>query len=62
MLPRKSSHLKKLVNKDWSKRFSLSDFAVNVVGVWLEYQGITSTAETQDDLYNYLAEEMIYNT
>ena len=48
--------------KDWSKRFNMYFFAMNVVGVWLEYQGITRTAETQADFYNYLAEEMIYNT
>ena len=35
---------------------------MNVVGVWLAYQGITGTAETQADFYNYLAEEMIDNT
>ena len=35
---------------------------MNVVDVWLEYQGITGTAETQYDLYNYLAEDMIDKT
>ena len=35
---------------------------MNVVDVWLAYQGITGTAETQADLYNYLSEEIIYNT
>ena len=35
---------------------------MNVVDVWLAYQCITGTAETQDDFYNYLAEEMINNT
>ena len=48
--------------KDWSKRFNLSVFAMNVVDVWLEYQGITEMADTQADFYNYLAEEMIDNT
>ena len=49
-------------NKDWSKRFNLSVFAINVVNFWLAYQGITGTAETQADLYNYLAEDIIDNT
>ena len=35
---------------------------MNVADVWLAYQGITRTAETQADFYNYLAEEMIDNT
>ena len=35
---------------------------MNVVDVWLIYQGINGTAETQADLYNFLAEEMIDNT
>ena len=35
---------------------------MNVVDTWLEYQGITRTADNQYDLYNYLAEEMINNT
>ena len=52
---------KKLGTKDWSKRFNRSVFEVNVVNIWLAYQGITKTAENQDDFYNYLAEEMIYN-
>ena len=52
----------KLGTKDWSKRFNISIFAMNVVDVWLEYQGITGTAETQADFYNYLDEEMIDNT
>ena len=34
---------------------------MNVVHVWLAYQGITRKADTQADLYNYLAEEMIDN-
>ena len=33
-----------------------------MVNVWLAYQGITSTAKNQADLYNYLNEEMIDNT
>ena len=33
-----------------------------MVNVWLEYQVITRTAETQFDLYNCLDEEMIDNT
>ena len=53
---------KKLGTKDWSKRFNLSVFAMNVVDVWLAYQGITGTAETQADFRNYLAEDMIDNT
>ena len=48
--------------KDWSKQFNLSVFAMNVVNVWLAYKVITGTAETQDDFYNYLAEEMIDDT
>ena len=40
---------KKLVTKDWSKRFNISVFAMNVVDVWFEYQGITGTEETQPD-------------
>ena len=40
---------KKLGTKDWSKRFNLSVFAMNVVDVWLAYQGITRTEETQAD-------------
>ena len=33
-----------------------------MVNVWLEYQGITRTAKIQTDFYNYLVEEMMYNT
>ena len=33
-----------------------------MVNVWLAYQGITGTAETPADFYNYLAEYMIDNT
>ena len=53
---------KKFGTKDWSKRFNLSVFAMNVVDVWLAYQGITRKAEIQADFYNYLAEEIIDNT
>ena len=35
---------------------------MNVVDVWLSYQGINRTTEIQANFYNYLAEEMIYNT
>ena len=42
--------------KDWLKRFNLSVFAMNVVDVWLAYQGITGMAETQAGFSNYLAE------
>ena len=35
---------------------------MNVVNVWLAYQGINRTAETQSDFYHYLAKEMIDNT
>ena len=52
----------KLGTKYWSKWFNISDFAINVVDVWLAYQGITGTTDTQSDLYNYLYKEMIYNT
>ena len=52
----------KLGTKDWSKRFDISVFAINVANVWLEYQVITRTAETQDYFYNYLSENMINNT
>ena len=34
---------------------------MNVVNVWLAYQGITRMADIQANLYNYLAEEMIDN-
>ena len=53
---------KKLGTKYWSKRFNISVFVINVDDGWLAYQGITGTAETQADFYNYLAEEMIDNT
>ena len=46
---------KKSDTKNWSKWFNLSVFAVDVVNVWLEYRCITRTADTQDDLYNYLS-------
>ena len=45
---------KKLGTKDQLKRFNLSIFAMNVVDVWLEYRGITGTAETQAYVYSYL--------
>ena len=51
-----------MVTKDWLKRFNLSVFEMNVVNVWLEYQGITGTVETQSGFYNYLAEDMIDKT
>ena len=35
---------------------------MNVVDVWLAYQGITGTAEIGADFYNYIAEEKIDNT
>ena len=35
---------------------------MNVVDVWLAYQGITRTVEIQAGFHNYLAEEMIDNT
>ena len=35
---------------------------MDVFNVWLAYQGITSTEDTQADFYNYLAEDIIYNT
>ena len=35
---------------------------MNVVDVWLAYQGITRTTDTQADFHNYYAEEMIDNT
>ena len=41
---------KKSGTKDWSKRFNLSVFVINMVDVWLEYQGINSMEETQYDL------------
>ena len=41
---------KKLGTKDWSKRFNLSVFAMNVVNIWLVYQGINGMAYTQADL------------
>ena len=51
-----SLDIKKLGAKDWSKRFNLSVFAMNVVDVWLAYQGATRTAEIRSDFYNYLDE------
>ena len=53
---------KKLGTKDWPKLFNISVFAMNMADVWLSYQRITETAETQSDFYNYISEEMIYNT
>ena len=50
-----------LGTKYWTKGFNLSVFAMNVVNVWLAYQGITRMADIQANLYNYLAEEMIDN-
>ena len=35
---------------------------MNVVNVWLEYQGITGATDTLADFYNYITEEMIDNT
>ena len=35
---------------------------MNVVDVWLAYQGITRTAGTQAYFYNYLAEDMLDKT
>ena len=50
---------KKFGTKNWLKRFNLSIFSINVAGVWLEYQGITRTANIQTYLYNYMAKGMI---
>ena len=44
------------------KRFNLSVFAMNVVDVWLSYQGIIETKEPQSDFHNCCVEEMIDNT
>ena len=52
----------KLGTKDWSNRFNLYTFGVDVVDVWLEYQGITRTSEIQPEFYNYLDEYMLDNT
>ena len=35
---------------------------MNVVDVWLAYQRITRKDEIQADFYNYLDEDMVYNT
>ena len=35
---------------------------MNLVDVWLAYQGITRVADNQNYFYNYLSEEVIYNT
>ena len=35
---------------------------MNVVNVWLAYQGITRTEDIQSDIYKYLTEDMIDNT
>ena len=56
-----SLDIKILGTKYLSKRVNLSVFAMNMVNVWLAYQGITRTEETQADLYNYTAEDMIDN-
>ena len=53
---------KKMGTEYCSNRFNLSIFSMNVVNFWLEYQGITKTAEIQADFYNYLSEEIIDNT
>ena len=53
---------KQLGTKYWLKRFNLSVFAMNVVDVWLAYQGITRTTDTQADLYNDITEYIIDNT
>ena len=45
--------------KDWLKWFNLSIFVMNVVNVWLAYQGITRTADIQFYFNKYLGEEMI---
>ena len=62
MPPRKSLHRKKLGTKYELNWFKISAFEMNVVDVWLAYQGITKMEDIQDDLYNYMAEEMIDNT
>ena len=51
-----------LGNKYWPKRFNLSVFAINVVGVCLVYQCINRTVDTRADFYNYISEEIIDNT
>ena len=48
--------------KYWSEQVNLSFLVMNLVYVWLEYQGITGTAETQNNFHNYLDEEIIDNT
>ena len=53
---------KMLGTKYWSKCFNAYILAMNVVDVWLAYQDINGTAETQADFYNYLAEDMVDNT
>ena len=53
---------KKLGTKYWSKGFNLSIFAMNVVDVWLAYQCINGTEDTQASFYNNIAEEMIDTT
>ena len=52
----------KLGTKDWSTRFNLSVFEMNVVNVWLAHQCITRMVETLAGFYNYIYEEVIYNT
>ena len=48
-----------LSTKEWSKRFNLFVFKINVEDVWLAYQVIIRMAETQSDFYKYLSEKMI---
>ena len=43
---------KTLNTKDWSKKFNLTIYAMNVVDVYLAYKGITRTAKIKPDFYN----------
>ena len=44
------------------KQFNIYVFAINADDIWLAYQGITGTAETQAGFYNCLSEAIIDNT
>ena len=48
-----SLDIEKMGTKYWSKQFNISVFAMHVVDVWLAYQGITITAETQAGLLSW---------
>ena len=52
---------RKLGMMDWSKRVNMPLFGIFVVDAWLVYSKCTETEESQREIYEYLAEEMIDN-